>query len=333
MPRPLFSRRSLGALLGTGLAAPALAQGPQAVRLMLDWLPNGDYGAYYFGIERGFWRDVGIALTIERGFGSSDTVTKIAAGTAPFGLADIAALMAGRVRSQVPVKGIASIYTRPPHAIFTLDGPIRTFKDLEGRSLAGAPGSAVRVMLPLVLRRNNVDISRINLINSEPATMVPLLMTGRADAVTSFITNTPRFEQQARAINRTVRPLAFHDTLQIYGNCLIASEATLAQNADLTRRFTAAMLRALDAARQNPRAAIEAMMRVVPGMNAEIDTGQQEIVNSLTFDSDVARANPPGSWDAAQLRRSWEAVAEAQGFDAAQADPESFVARGFTASA
>ncbi|MCX7373008.1 MAG: ABC transporter substrate-binding protein [Alphaproteobacteria bacterium] len=328
-----LSRRAIGAMLASGLAAPALAQGPQPLRLMLDWLPNGDYGAYYLGIERGFWRDAGIALTIERGFGSSDTVTKIAAGTAPFGLADIAALMAGRLRGQVPVKAVAPIYTRPPHAIFTLDGPIRSFKDLEGRSLAGAPGSSVRVMLPLVLRRNNVDIARINMINSEPATMVPLLMTGRADAVTSFITNTPRFEQQARAINRGIRPLPFHDTLEIYGNCLIASEATLAQSPDLVRRFTIAMMRALGAARENPRAAIEAMMRVVPGLNAEIDTGQQEIVNSLTFDSAVARANPTGSWDAPQLRRTWEAVAEAQGFDLAQADAESFVARGFTAGA
>jgi len=333
MPGVAIKRRHLVAALGSGLAAPALAQGLQPLRLMLDWLPNGDYGAYYLGIERGFWRDVGIALSIERGFGSSDTVTKIAAGTAPFGLADIAALMAGRVRGQVPVKAVASIYTRPPHAIFTLDGPIRTFKDLEGRSLAGAPGSSVRVMLPLVLRRHNVDINRINIINSEPAAMVPLLMTGRADAVTSFITNTPRFEQQARAINRSVRPLPFHDTLQIYGNCLIAAEATLAQQPDLVRRFAAATIRALEAARENPRAAIEAMMRVVPGLNLEIDAAQQVIVNSLTFDSEVARTNPIGSWDAAQLRRTWEAVAEAQGFQPGEADPESFVARGFTPGA
>jgi len=299
---------------------------------MLDWLPNGDYGAYYLGLERGFWREVGIDLTIERGFGSSDTVTKIAAGTAPFGIADIAALMTGRLRGQTPVKAIASIYTRPPHAIFTLaEGPIRSLKDLEGRSLAGAPGSSVRVMLPLVLRRNNVDITRINLVNSEPATMVPLLMTSRADAVTSFVTNTPRFEAQARQINRTIRVLAFSETLQIYGNSVIASEATLAQNPELVRRFTAATIRSLGAARQAPRAAIEAMMRVIPGMNLEIDTGQMEIVNSLTFDSPVARSNPIGSFEAAQLRRTWEAVAEAQGFEVSQADPDSFVARGFPA--
>lgn len=333
MRRLALTRRTLVGMAAASLPAPALSQGPQPLRLMLDWLPNGDYAAYYYGVERGFWREAGIALTIERGFGSSDTVTKVAAGTVPFGLADIAALMAGRVRGQAPVKAIASIYTRPPHAIFTLDGPIRTFKDLEGRTLAGAPGSSVRVMLPLVLRRNNVDINRINIVNSEPATMVPLLMTGRVDAVTSFITNTPRFEQQARAINRSLRPLPFHETLQIYGNCLIASEATIAQNPGLVRRFTGALIRALEATRDNPAAAVEAMMRVVPGLDREIDTAQQRIVNSLIFESEVARTNPTGSWDSAQLRRTWEAVAEAQGFEVAQADPESFVARGFTPDA
>ena len=51
--------------------------------------------------------------------------------------------------------------------------------------------------------------------------------------------------------------------------------------------------------------------------------------NFLTFESDVAARLPVGSFDAEQLKETWEVVAEAQDFDAAAVDPESFVTRDF----
>ena len=181
--RGAMRRIVLPAVAGVALAVtPATAQ--DEATLILDWVPDGSYAAFYAGVAEGFYEEAGIDLTIERGFGSSDTVTKIASGVAKFGIADIAAVMAGRVRAETPVKAIASIYTRPPHSIFVLaDSGIETFEDLEGRSLAGAPGSAVRVYLPLVMARNEVDMSMVELVNSEPATMGPLLVSGQADAV------------------------------------------------------------------------------------------------------------------------------------------------------
>lgn len=315
--------------VGASVATPGAARA-QDVKLLLDWIPTGDYAAYYAAVDRGFYKEAGLNVTIERGFGSSDTVTKIAAGVAQFGLADIGALMAGSVRAQVPVRAIASIYTRPPHSIFVLgDSPIRTFKDLEGRSLAGAPGSAVRVFLPLVLARNKVDISRVQIVNSEPATMGPLLVSGKANAVTGFLPNRPRFEAMAKEQGKEVRVLQFSETLQIYGNALIASDATIAKNPELVRRFVAATLRGLEFTRANPRAATESMAKLVPGIEAAREMAAAEIANSLVFDSEVAKRLPVGSFDAAQLRRTWETVAEAQQLEVKGVNPESFVTREF----
>lgn len=144
VPRPQRMFRAIAAL-GLSISFFAAPASAQDVKLLLDWVPTGDYAAYYAALDRGFYKEAGLNVTIERGFGSSDTVTKIATGVAPFGVADIAAVMTGRVRSQTPVKAIASIFTRPPHSVFVLaDSGIKTFKDLEGKSLAGAPGSSVR---------------------------------------------------------------------------------------------------------------------------------------------------------------------------------------------
>jgi hypothetical protein len=54
-----------------------------------------------------------------------------------------------------------------------------------------------------------------------------------------------------------------------------------------------------------------------------------EIANFLIFDSEIARKLPVGSFDANQLRLTWETVAEAQQLDAKATSPESFVTRDF----
>ncbi len=327
VPRPQRMFRAIAAL-GLSISFFAAPASAQDVKLLLDWVPTGDYAAYYAALDRGFYKEAGLNVTIERGFGSSDTVTKIATGVAPFGVADIAAVMTGRVRSQTPVKAIASIFTRPPHSVFVLaDSGIKTFKDLEGKSLAGAPGSSVRLFLPLVLKRNNVDINKVNLINSEPATMGPLLISGKANAVTGFLANQPRFASMAKEAGKEVRVLQFAETLQIYGNALIAAESTLAKSPDVARNFVAATLRGIEFARTNPRGAVESMAKLVTGLDPARELGAAEIANTLTFDSDIGKRLPAGSFDAAQLRRTWETVAEAQQLDVKSTDPESFVTR------
>ena len=66
-------------------AAPAQAQtpapgtAPNRALLQLDWIPTGEHAAYFAGAARGFWREQGIELSLTRGYGSGDTVNKVAA--------------------------------------------------------------------------------------------------------------------------------------------------------------------------------------------------------------------------------------------------------------
>jgi len=79
-------------------AAPALAQ--DKVRFQTDWIPSGEHAMYYGGWQKGIFAAEGIDVTITRGYGSGDTVTKLAGGGFDFGVADLAAVMtAGRART------------------------------------------------------------------------------------------------------------------------------------------------------------------------------------------------------------------------------------------
>ena len=125
------------------------ARAEDKVVLQLDWLPTGEHAAYFAGLQRGFFRDAGIDLSITRGYGSGDTVNKVAAGAAKFGVADLGSVLAGRAQQSVPVKSIAAVYTYSPHSMFVLrSSGIKGFKDLAGKRIAVSPGNSHRIYFP-----------------------------------------------------------------------------------------------------------------------------------------------------------------------------------------
>src|SRR5580700_5490648 len=86
------------------LAGAAQADAGDKVRFQTDWLPSGEHAMYYGGWQKGIFAEEGIDITITRGYGSGDTVTKLAGGAFDFGVADVAAVMTARARQNVPVK-------------------------------------------------------------------------------------------------------------------------------------------------------------------------------------------------------------------------------------
>ena len=138
---PRHCRALAAAVLGAGML---LAAGPvgaaDKVHLQTDWIPSGEHAMYFGGWTKGFWKDQGIDITITRGYGSGDTVTKIAGGAADFGIADIGALITARARTGVPVKQIMQTYTHSPHSLFVLKSSgIATFQGLEGKKIGITP--------------------------------------------------------------------------------------------------------------------------------------------------------------------------------------------------
>ena len=99
----LVTRRSL--MLGTTgalLAAPYVARGQNAltpVKFCLDWAFQGPQAPFLLAAERGFFREEGLNVTVDRGFGSGDTPVKVASGAYEFGVADLSPAIRLRLTS------------------------------------------------------------------------------------------------------------------------------------------------------------------------------------------------------------------------------------------
>src|SRR3954468_21072749 len=107
-------------LLVTIALSTVTATAADKVRFQTDWLPSGEHAMYYGGWQKGIFAQGGIDITITRGYGSGDTVTKLAGGAFDFGVADVSAVQTARARQNVPVKTIAMLYNQSPHSLFVL---------------------------------------------------------------------------------------------------------------------------------------------------------------------------------------------------------------------
>ncbi|MBP1719183.1 MAG: transporter substrate-binding protein, partial [Deltaproteobacteria bacterium] len=95
-------------LLGFALM-PFPATGAEKVTLKLNWVPGGDHCFYFVAKEKGFYKDQGLDVTIERGQGSGDTVKRVELNTVDVGLSDTGTLVVARSKG-AKVKVIGMIY-------------------------------------------------------------------------------------------------------------------------------------------------------------------------------------------------------------------------------
>ena len=111
-------------------------------------------------------------------------------------------------------------------------------------------------------------------------TLPGMLTTGRADGIGQFIVGEPLLAKSAAP--KQIFALSYADAgLDLYGNGIIASDATIKSNPDLVRRFVAATMQGLKDAIADPREAGAIMNKHHREVDADIATGETKIVGTL----------------------------------------------------
>ena len=296
----------------------------------LDWLPGGDKAPIYICVSKGFCAKEGLDVTIAPGRGSSDAITKMAAGVSDIGTAGLSSLMAAAARESVPVTAVMSYMTKGPHAFLTTkDTGIKVFADIKAKSVATAPFSSSNVFLPLVLVANGVPVESVKLTKTEPGAMGPMLMTGRVQAIIAWQTNVTRYGAQAKAAGKELVVLPWSDVgLTMYAASLMASDKFLKERPAVAKRFVKAYRASALFMRDNPKMAAEAVAAVVPEVKASTAIGSVTDTIPLLF-NEVTEKDGQGVFEPRRLATTWKWVAKAQKLKENSLDPEKIVNRSF----
>lgn len=305
--RELFAPM-VAALIATAGVGQAQAQSsPQNVKFALDWAYQGNHAFWSMAIDQGIFKKYGLNVTMDRGYGSGDTVVKVAAGAYDIGFADINAMI--KFNADHPNQHLISVYQvfdRTANAIISLDkSGIKTPADLVGRKVAAPEGDASRQMFPVFAKANNIDPKSINWISVAPNLREALLVKGGADAITGF-TTTSIFNLIAVGIPReqiVVMPYAKHG-LDLYGSAVFVKPAFAAAHPDIVKAFVKATIEGEIATMKDPDAGMKSLLSRDPMFNVKIEKDRLNLLlEDNIFTPDVAK-NGLGSVDPKRMQET-----------------------------
>jgi len=260
----------------------ASAWAQDKVSLRLNWYLGGLHVPFYYGKERGLYSAEGIDLTINEGRGSANTVQVVAAGSDTFGLADSSSVILTASKG-AEVKSVMSLLNSTGFAVISLaSSGIRTPKDLEGKRLAVSPGDPLGQLFQALAAVNKLDMSKISLVQVDPAAKVVAVLEKRADALLGGADD-QFFLIKQRGIEPAALRFADHGA-NIVGMTILTKTDVIKSRADLVRRFVRATARSWEESKKNPGAAVDAALKVKPDLNRQ-STLEQLVVDIELLES------------------------------------------------
>lgn len=236
-----------------------------AATLRLDWVPGPHHVGPVLAVQRGYYADEGIDLTVSPGRGSGATVQIIASGRELFGFADAGA-MAIAAAKDAPVIMVANTTPRGPAGVITLGPKIASPEELKGKSIGMVLG-ADTVQFEAVTRKYGLPASASRIVAIEAASKVPALLSRQVDLITGF-----RFGDYLRAYTQSKEAkitLYSEWGVNLLGNGYIVSTSTLAEKPQLVQGFLRATLRGWKDTIADQKAGVAALMTAFPDTNRQ----------------------------------------------------------------
>jgi NitT/TauT family transport system substrate-binding protein len=216
----------------------------------------------YLAKKRGFFSKRGIDLDILRGNGSLATSVAIGTGKFDFGLVQMPTTVIGAMGG-MPIQCVAiGQYSLTLGVGVLANSPIKTPKDLEGKTVSAVPTSGDAPFRKLYSERAGFDLSKVNILNVDFALLEQLVMQKKVDAMFA-VANTSLPPCVSNGYD--VRFMLFSDVgLDFYGTSITANRDVVQRRPETVQKIVDAALEGIAATLLEPDAALEALIELNP---------------------------------------------------------------------
>lgn len=300
--RRLLAGGTAGLLIG-GLNL-RVARAETAVGLQLSWLHSVQFAGSYLARENGWWREAGLEVSLLQGGPNAPVEPPVVSGTALVGIsaADYtAAALAQGARFRI----IGVAMQKNPFVIASLpDNPVHAPTDLAGRRIGMA--LANMPVLRAFCSLNDVDFDSIEVVPTQYSAQP--LVAKEVDCLLCWETDLP-VAMAIQGIESVTMLMADHG-YALHSQTYIATEDSLADRRAELVSLMAGEARGWDAARADPGAAAELVVRMFPdaGLDLETQELQAERQMPLMF-SELTDEHGFGWWDDASVSANIETLA------------------------
>jgi len=217
------------------LFCPAPSHALQKATLQLRWYHHYQFAGYYAALEKGFYREAGLDVTIREGSPAVRVTQEVLSGRADFAVGGSDIVLHRAKGEDVVV--VAQIFQHSPSVFLTLKrSGIRSVADLKGRRFLYSELRGDRLAL---LKKHGIEEK--DLVKVPHAGDPRDLLTGRGEVMAAYSFNEPFVLEKAGEPYRTFSPMS--EGIDFYGDNLFTSGALASDRPGLVQAFRDATLR------------------------------------------------------------------------------------------
>jgi NitT/TauT family transport system substrate-binding protein len=306
----LMQRRSLlrATAASTLIAATPFirAQGSQQkFKFNLGWKFEASGAGFLLALQRGYYKDAGLDVTIDTGNGSAAAISLVGSGAYDAASADLSTMIEFNVANpQSALKAVAIQYDLNPNSLIVRkDGPIKKPADFAGKTILGQPFNASRKLFPVFAKAQGFDPSGVKWENATPDIGDTRFSKGDFDAVAYFYF-TGLLNLKARGISSDqLTVFRFSDYgMKSYGNGIVANPKAMSEAPEALSAFIKASTRGWLECMADPKAGGHAIKTREPLANEELETERLRLIVDGTMKTPDTRTHGWGAATNARLQ-------------------------------
>ncbi len=180
--RSLSSRGIAALLFGLWAALSPLSARAEPLTILLDWFVNPDHGPLVVALEKGYFAEAGLEVTLVEPANPNDPPKLVAAGKAALAVSYQPQLHM-QAAAGLPLVRVGTLVATPLSTLLVLDeSPIKSIADLKGRTVGFSVGGFEDAVLAAMLARHDLTLDDVKLVNVN-FSLSPSLLSGQVDAV------------------------------------------------------------------------------------------------------------------------------------------------------
>jgi len=212
----------------------AYAAHADKVRIQLKWKHQFQFAGYYAALEKGFYADEGLDVSLIEGGSGHAPVKEMLAGKVQYAVADAGALLS-RAEGK-PVVVAASMFQHSPQVIYTL-AQVASLQDLRGKRVMMQQGNLTIEVQAMLKQAGLTQHDYIRL----PIGSLDDLIEGRTDAWPGYSANEDFVLKQRGIPFHMYRPADYG--IDFYGDTLLTTEAEVAAHPERVAALRRASIR------------------------------------------------------------------------------------------
>jgi NitT/TauT family transport system substrate-binding protein len=274
----------------------------EKVKIGLDLTISGYHAGWLVAQKLGYFKQEGLDVTINRGYGSGDTVRKVQRGEIDVGFHHTANLIIANSEG-ADLRVVMSYLVQELCAAFSAaeDGNVTTPKKMEGLIWGGPKTGVCTDILPAVLLAGGADVTKVKMRLVEQAERFPMLAANTIQATDSYLDKAYYIRQELAQAKKTMVYFRFADYVKMYSSSVTVTRETMKKRPEMIEKVIAAVIRGLNFAAKSPDEAARIIVELHPDSNSAYIRESVDLLLFAMWD-EANRARGLGHIDTAKMQ-------------------------------